>query len=98
MPILLAAEPDSAQTQAILSAYGLRNTELADRNLQAMAGEPHERRQLAEILAPLLEAVARTADPDQALNHWERLMASVTRTCGRIRTTSFTGRGLSATR
>ncbi len=45
-----------------------------------MAGEPHERRQLAEILAPLLEAVARTADPDQALNHWERLLASVART------------------
>lgn len=80
MPILLAAEPDSAQTHAILSAYGLRNIELADRNLQAMAGEPHERRQLAEILPQLLEAVARTGDPDQALNHWERLLASVTRT------------------
>ena len=79
-PVLLAAEPDWAQTQAILSAYGLRNIVLADQNLQAMAGEPHERRQLAEILAPLLDAVARTADPDQALNHWERLLASVTRT------------------
>lgn len=79
-PLLLAAEPDSAQTHVILSAYGLRNIGLADQNLQAMAGEPHERRQLAEILAPLLEAVARTADPDQALNHWERLLASVTRT------------------
>jgi glutamate-ammonia-ligase adenylyltransferase len=76
----LAAEPDSAQTRAILSAYGLRNIEPADRNLQAMAGEPHERRLLAEILPQLLEAVARTADPDQALNHWERLMASVART------------------
>ncbi|HEX5646013.1 MAG TPA: hypothetical protein VFX56_03505, partial [Nitrospira sp.] len=54
--------------------------EQADRNLQAMAGAPHERRQLAEILPLLLEAVARTADPDQALNHWERLLASVVRT------------------
>ena len=79
-PVLLAAEPDFAQTQAILSAYGLRNIALADRNLQAMAGEPHERRLLAEILPQLLEAVARTADPDQALNHCERLMASVART------------------
>ncbi|MBH0209559.1 MAG: hypothetical protein HP495_13805, partial [Nitrospira sp.] len=79
-PVLLAAEPDLSQTQAILSAYGLRNTELADRNLQAMAGEPHERRQLAEVLPQLLEAIARTADPDQALNHWERLLASVART------------------
>ena len=79
-PVLLATEPDWAQTDAILSAYGLRNIKQADRNLQAMAGEPYERRQLAEILPLLLEAVARTADPDQALNHWERLMASVART------------------
>ena len=78
-PVLLAAEPDSARTRTILSAYGLRNIEQADRNLQAMAGEPHERRQLAEILPQLLEAVSRTADPDQALNHWERLLESVAR-------------------
>ena len=79
-PVLLAAEPDWAQTDAILSAYGLRNIKQADRNLQAMAGEPHERRQLAEVLPRLLAAIARTADPDQALNHWERLLANVART------------------
>lgn len=78
-PVLLALELDWSQTEAILSAYGLRNIKQADRNLQAMAGEPHERRQLAEIVPHLLEAVARTADPDQALNHWERLLASVAR-------------------
>lgn len=44
-----------------------------------MAGEPHERRQLADVLPILLDAIARTADPDQALNHWERLLSSVTR-------------------
>ncbi len=48
----------------------------ADANIQAMAGEPHARRQLAEILGPLLESVAQTADPDQALNHWERLLST----------------------
>jgi glutamate-ammonia-ligase adenylyltransferase len=41
-----------------------------------MAGDPHQRRQLAEILPALLEAIGRTADPDQALNHWERWLAS----------------------
>jgi glutamate-ammonia-ligase adenylyltransferase len=76
---LLAEERKPEQIRAILSAYGLRNIELADRNLQTMAGEPHERRQLAEILPQLLEAVARTADPDQALNHWERLLSNVSR-------------------
>ena len=44
-----------------------------------MAGEPHERRQLAGILPILMESIARTADPDQALNHWERLLENVTR-------------------
>lgn len=79
-PVLLATERNPEQVRAILSAYGLREIEQADRNLQAMAGEPHHRRQLAEILPILLDSVSRTADPDQALNHWERLLDSVTRT------------------
>ena len=31
------------------------------------------------ILPILLESISQTADPDQALNHWERLLGSVTR-------------------
>src|SRR5574341_42904 len=77
--VLLATERHPDQVRAILSAYGLSATEQADRNLQSMAGDPYERRQLAEILPLLLESIARTADPDQALNHWERLLSSVTR-------------------
>ena len=41
-----------------------------------MAGDPHQRRQLADILPALLEAIGRTADPDLALNHWEQWLAS----------------------
>ena len=78
-PVLLAAERKPEEVRAILSAYGLMGIEQADRNLQAMAGDPYERRQLAEILPLLLESIARTADPDQALNHWERLLSNVTR-------------------
>jgi glutamate-ammonia-ligase adenylyltransferase len=44
-----------------------------------MAGDPHERHQLVAILPSLMESIARTADPDQALNHWERLLENVTR-------------------
>ncbi len=77
--MLLATERKPGQAAAILSAYGLRDPDQADRNLQAMAGDPHQRRQLAEILPLLLDSVARTADPDQALNHWERLLDNVTR-------------------
>jgi len=78
-PLLLAAEHLPEQVRTILPAYGLRDSEQADRNLQAMAGAPHERRQLAEILPILLDSIARTADPDQALNHWERLLSTVSR-------------------
>ncbi|TKB87470.1 MAG: hypothetical protein E8D44_02230 [Nitrospira sp.] len=78
-PVLLATERDSKQIEVILSAYHLHDIDQADRNLQAMAGDPHHRRQLAEILPILLDSISRTADPDQALNHWERLFGEVTR-------------------
>lgn len=79
VPVLLATERNPRDVQAILSAYHVTDPEQADRNLQIMAGEPHERRQLAEILPVLMEAIERTADPDQALNHWEAMLANVTR-------------------
>ena len=78
-PIMLASGLDPAQVEAILHSYGIQHAKAADANLQAMAAEPHHRRQLAGILALLLDSVGRTADPDQALNHWERLLSNVTR-------------------
>ena len=61
---------------ALLKSYGIRAPKEADGNLQSMAGDPLTRRQLADILPMLLESIGRTADPDQALNHWERWLAS----------------------
>ena len=78
-PVLLATERNVEQVRTILSAYHLRNIEQADRNLQSMAGEPHERLQLAKILPQLMDSISRTADPDQALNHWDRLLEGMTR-------------------
>jgi len=75
-PVLLASGLESAQVEAILKSYGLQRIKDADANLQSMAGDPQQRRQLADILPALLEAIGRTADPDQALNHWERWLAS----------------------
>jgi [glutamine synthetase] adenylyltransferase / [glutamine synthetase]-adenylyl-L-tyrosine phosphorylase len=75
-PIILASGLEPGQVDAILRFYGLRRIQDADANLQSMAGDPHQRRQLADILPLLLEAIGRTADPDQALNHWERWLAS----------------------
>ena len=75
-PIILASGLEPGQVEAILRSYGLDRIQEADANLQLMAGDPHQRRQLADILPALLEAIGRTADPDQALNHWERWLAS----------------------
>ena len=79
-PILLEEKRNAEGIRVILSAYGLRDLDQADRNLDAMAGDPIQRRQLADILPMLMESIARTADPDQALNHWERMLESVSRT------------------
>jgi glutamate-ammonia-ligase adenylyltransferase len=67
---------EPAQVEAILQPYGLQRIKDADANLQSMAGDPHQRRQLAVILPSLLEAIGKTADPDLALNQWERWLAS----------------------
>lgn len=79
-PILLAERRDTEGIRVIFSAYGLRDPDQADRNLNAMAGDPTQRRRLADILPMLMESIARTANPDQALNHWERMLGSVSRT------------------
>ena len=75
-PIVLASGLEPGQVDAILRSYGLSRIQEADANLQLMAGDPHQRRLLADILPLLLEAISRTADPDQALNHWERWLDS----------------------
>ncbi|MCS6298171.1 MAG: hypothetical protein H8K09_18185 [Nitrospira sp.] len=74
-PLLVASGLEPEQVVRILGPYGVANPAEADTNIQSMAGEPHTRRLLAAILPRLLAEVARTADPDQALNHWERLFA-----------------------
>lgn len=75
-PVLLTPGLEPARLETILQSYGLHRIQDAAANLQSMAGDSHQRRQLADILPSLLEAIERTADPDQALNHWERWLAS----------------------
>ncbi len=72
--MLLAPGLTPAAAARLLEPYGFSDLKRADANLQAMAGEPHSRERLARILADLLGAVADTADPDQALDYWERLL------------------------
>ncbi|HET7057776.1 MAG TPA: hypothetical protein VFI05_03530 [Nitrospiraceae bacterium] len=73
-PLLLASRLEREAVAALLKPYGFLDYLRADANIQAMAGDPRSREVLAELLYDLLDAVADTADPDQALNHWERFL------------------------
>jgi glutamate-ammonia-ligase adenylyltransferase len=71
--LLLASDLDPQEVEALLRRYGVTDATAADENLQSLAGEPHSRRLLAEILDEVLACAARSADPDGALNRLERL-------------------------
>lgn len=73
-PLLLASGLTHEAVTDLLAPYGLGDLKRADANIQAMAGDPRSRALLAGILEELLASVAVTADPDQALNHWERFL------------------------
>ena len=75
-PVLLASDLASAEVARLLQPYGIQDWKRADHNLQAMAGDPNTRKALAGILHRLLSGLSQTADPDQALNEWERYVDS----------------------
>ena len=75
-PILLATDLAPAEVARLFQAYGIQDWKRADYNLQLMAGEPNARKALAGILSRLLSSLSQTADPDQALNEWERYVDS----------------------
>jgi [glutamine synthetase] adenylyltransferase / [glutamine synthetase]-adenylyl-L-tyrosine phosphorylase len=47
-PVLFALGLEPAKLESTLRSYGLHRIQDADANLQSMAGDPHERRQLAD--------------------------------------------------
>src|SRR5437016_3666768 len=70
--LLLAPRLDPQQVAALLRPYGFKEIEKADANLQAMADDFVARQFLAEVIEELLFCLAQSADPDQALNYFER--------------------------
>jgi len=70
--LLLAAQLDSDQVASLLGPFGFKEIQKADANLQAVADDPRVRQLLAEMIDELLSCIARSADPDQALNFFER--------------------------
>ncbi|TAJ23013.1 MAG: hypothetical protein EPO64_12215, partial [Nitrospirae bacterium] len=71
--LLLATDLANEDVRRLLEPYGFADSARADANIQVMAGEPRSRQALAKIVGELLASVALTADPDQALDHWEQL-------------------------
>ncbi|TAJ07797.1 MAG: hypothetical protein EPO61_11755 [Nitrospirae bacterium] len=72
--LLFAKGLAESEIAFLLAPYGIRDPKRADANIQAMAGEPRARAILATFLVEVLDGIARTADPDQALTHWERFL------------------------
>lgn len=72
--LLLASRLERDVVAVLLKPYGFTDAARADANIQSMAGEPRSRELLAAFLKELLDAVAETADPDQALTHWDRFL------------------------
>jgi len=70
--LLLATRLDRDQVTQLLTPYGFKDPVKADANLQAAAHDPSERRVLADTLEELLACTSQSADPDQALNYFER--------------------------
>jgi glutamate-ammonia-ligase adenylyltransferase len=72
--LLLASRLERDDVAALLKPYGFLDAARADANIQSMAGEPRSRELLAPLLQEMLQAIAETADPDQALTHWDRFI------------------------
>jgi glutamate-ammonia-ligase adenylyltransferase len=70
--LLLAERLDPQQATELLSPYGFKEPLKADANLQTMADDPAGRLILADLLEELLSCAAQSADPDRAINHFER--------------------------
>ncbi len=72
--LLLSPELTPQEVTSILAPYGFKETNKADGNLQVIADDPRNRHLLADIIEELLEAFSKSADPDQALNYFERFV------------------------
>jgi glutamate-ammonia-ligase adenylyltransferase len=70
--LLLAPRLDPQQVIALFGPYRFKEPVKADANLQALADDAPARQSLADILEELLDNASQSADPDQALNYFER--------------------------
>lgn len=70
--LLLAARLEPDQVAALLTPYRFKDIGKADANLQLIADDLRVRQLLADVIDELLDCLARSPDPDQALTYFER--------------------------
>ncbi|MEE9201356.1 MAG: bifunctional [glutamate--ammonia ligase]-adenylyl-L-tyrosine phosphorylase/[glutamate--ammonia-ligase] adenylyltransferase [Candidatus Brocadiales bacterium] len=70
--IILGEETDEPKVSSVLRGHGFKNTELARKNLRALAGSLPKAELFLEVLPVLSDALKDCPDPDAALNNMER--------------------------
>jgi glutamate-ammonia-ligase adenylyltransferase len=65
------------KAHSILNRYGFQDCDRAYRNLQNLAGEPPLQEAFAEIIELTLRTFADSADPDAALNNFDRFAGEI---------------------
>jgi glutamate-ammonia-ligase adenylyltransferase len=74
--LILKKSLEQGEATRFLERAGFPDGAEADRLLQMIAGEPHERVALAPMAAHLIRAAARSPDPLAALNRFERVASA----------------------
>ncbi len=75
--ILLSEDPPFEQVSRILADAGIADAVRADKNIQLLAGRGAGHEAFRKILPHALECLREVADPDSALNNWERLVGAL---------------------
>ena len=75
--ILLTEKYPFEHAQKILAEAGITDPVKAEKNLQLLAGRGPGYEAFCAILPSILQALRGVADPDAALNSWERLIGAL---------------------
>jgi glutamate-ammonia-ligase adenylyltransferase len=76
--LVLSENPPPHLLEKILAAAGFANVDRAYVNLKSLAGIGSRRQTFARLSLLASDILARTPDPDMALNNWERFIRALT--------------------
>ena len=75
--LILSPALTEDKAHRILEKFGFQDCDRAYRNLQNLTGEPASREEFAEIIEVVLKRLADSADPDAALNNFDRFAGEI---------------------